>query len=270
MLEPVGACGPVASIYGLVGGLVLGVMLPTASGEAVLALPLIPAGYLLGVLLSELVAPERDRRPVRFAGLRPRRAGDLVPGWVRAVYWALLVPVLAAPLLRLIHRAPGAASVRRHRVPHRRLADRCDSRVADVCAPRPGQWRSCMMLSVVTESAVPPFEQIRVQIAQLAASGALPTGARLPSIRQLSADLGLAPGTVGRAYRELDTADVISARGRHGSFITGRPAGRTPPAEAARMSQLRAAAADYARTAAQLGATASETVQTLAQLLAES
>jgi DNA-binding transcriptional regulator YhcF (GntR family) len=124
-----------------------------------------------------------------------------------------------------------------------------------------------MMLSVDTESAVPPFEQIRAQIAQLAGSGALPAGTRLPSIRQLSADLGLAPGTVGRAYRELETAGVISARGRHGSFVTGTPAARTPAAD--RSSQLRQAAADYARTAAQLGATASETVQTLAQLLAE-
>jgi DNA-binding transcriptional regulator YhcF (GntR family) len=127
-----------------------------------------------------------------------------------------------------------------------------------------------MMLSVDTESAVPPFEQIRAQISQLAASGALPAGTRLPAIRQLSADLGLAPGTVGRAYRELETAGVISARGRHGSFITGPAAGKAPPADAARTRLLRQAAADYARTAAQLGATASETVQTLAQLLAES
>lgn len=126
------------------------------------------------------------------------------------------------------------------------------------------------MLSVDTESAVPPFEQIRVQILQLAASGALPAGTRLPSIRQLSADLGLAPGTVGRAYRELETAGVISARGRHGSFITGSPAARKPQPEPARSSQLRQAAADYARAAAELGATASETVQALAQLLAES
>jgi GntR family transcriptional regulator len=121
-----------------------------------------------------------------------------------------------------------------------------------------------MMLSVDTESAIPPFEQIRAQIWRLASSGALPAGTRLPSIRQLSADLGLAPGTVGRAYRELETAGVISARGRHGSFITG------PPVLADGSSQLRQAAADYARTAAQLGATASETVQALAQLLAES
>lgn len=125
------------------------------------------------------------------------------------------------------------------------------------------------MLSVDTESAVPPFEQIRVQISQLAASGALAAGTRLPSIRQLSADLGLAPGTVGRAYRELETSGVISARGRHGSFITGSPAARTPQADSARSSELRQAAADYARTAAELGATTSETVQALAQLLAE-
>lgn len=125
------------------------------------------------------------------------------------------------------------------------------------------------MLSVDTESAVPPFEQIRVQISQLAASGALAAGTRLPSIRQLSADLGLAPGTVGRAYRELETAGVVSARGRHGSFITGSPV-KKPQPETARSSQLRQAAADYARAAAALGASASETVQALAQLLAES
>jgi len=46
------------------------------------------------------------------------------------------------------------------------------------------------MLSVDLNSAVPPFEQIRAQVAQQAAAGMLPPGTRLPSIRQLSTDLG--------------------------------------------------------------------------------
>jgi hypothetical protein len=96
---------------GLVGGLLLGVALPAAAGQALLALPLIPAGYLIGVLLSELLAPRPVRERVRRAGLRPRRPADLVPAWARTMYWLLLLPVLAAPLLTLVHRAPGATRI---------------------------------------------------------------------------------------------------------------------------------------------------------------
>ena len=124
------------------------------------------------------------------------------------------------------------------------------------------------MVSVDLNSAVPPFEQIRAQIAQQAAAGLLPSGTRLPSIRQLSRDLSLAPGTVARAYRELEVTGIISVRGRHGSFIaTG---GRTAPAaERERASELRAAAAAYARRAGQLGAEPGEAVVVLRQLLGE-
>jgi DNA-binding transcriptional regulator YhcF (GntR family) len=125
-----------------------------------------------------------------------------------------------------------------------------------------------MMLSVDLSSALPPFEQIRAQIAQQAAAGLLPPGTRLPSIRQLSRDLSLAPGTVARAYRELEVTGIISARGRHGSFIaTG--ARSAPAAERERVSELRAAAAEYARRAGQLGAEPGEAVLVLRQLLGE-
>jgi len=124
------------------------------------------------------------------------------------------------------------------------------------------------MLSVDLNSAVPPFEQIRAQIAQQAAAGSLPPGTRLPSIRQLSSDLSLAPGTVARAYRELEVTGIISSRGRHGSFIaTG--AGSAPAAERERANELRAAAAEYARRAGQLGAGPGEAVLVLRQLLGE-
>ena len=124
------------------------------------------------------------------------------------------------------------------------------------------------MLSVDLDSAVPPFEQIRAQIAQQAAAGLLPPGTRLPSIRQLSRDLSLAPGTVARAYRELEASGIISARGRHGSFIaTG--ARSAPAAERERATELRAAAAEYARRAVQLGAEPGQAVLVLRQLLGE-
>lgn len=123
-----------------------------------------------------------------------------------------------------------------------------------------------MILSVDIDSALPPFEQIRTQITVMAASGVLPPGTRLPAIRQLAADLGLAPGTVSRAYRELEATGVISARGRHGSYIA-RPPTITP---GERASRLRRAAADYAQLAGQLGASPREAILALQEVTATS
>jgi len=97
--------------FGLIGGVVLGASIPAAAGHAMLALPLIPAGYLLGVLVSELLTPLPTRSAVRSAELHPRLRADLLPHWVRVTYWVLLLPVLAAPLLMLMHRAPGVTRI---------------------------------------------------------------------------------------------------------------------------------------------------------------
>jgi len=76
-----------------------------------------------------------------------------------------------------------------------------------------------MILRIEPEGHIPPYEQIRSQIATMAASGVLSEGTRLPAIRQLASDLGLAGGTVARAYRELEQAGIITTRGRHGTFV---------------------------------------------------
>lgn len=76
-----------------------------------------------------------------------------------------------------------------------------------------------MILEVDLASAVPPYEQIRAQITALARAGALAVGARLPPIRQLAADLGVASGTVARAYRELESDGIVATRGRHGTTV---------------------------------------------------
>lgn len=76
-----------------------------------------------------------------------------------------------------------------------------------------------MILEIDPRSPVPPYEQIRDQVATMAATGVLPEGARMPPIRQLAADLGLANGTVARAYRELERDGVLEPNGRHGSFV---------------------------------------------------
>ena len=107
-----------------------------------------------------------------------------------------------------------------------------------------------MILEVDTRSAVPPYEQLRQQVVALVRGGVLAPGTRLPAIRQLANDLGLAGGTVARAYRELESDGVVSTHGRHGTVVAaGLPADvDTAP------SALLAAAKRFANDAAGLGA----------------
>ncbi len=121
-----------------------------------------------------------------------------------------------------------------------------------------------MLLDVDTNGAIPPYEQIRSQITALAKTGELPEGTRLPTIRQLAGDLGLAPGTVARAYRELESQGVVVSRVRHGTTIAARRA----PTAAQSQRELRAAARTLARTARTLGFSADDAVRALAEELA--
>ncbi|TFB71069.1 GntR family transcriptional regulator [Cryobacterium sp. Hz9] len=74
-------------------------------------------------------------------------------------------------------------------------------------------------LAIDPESGTPPFEQLRSQVIAAVRSGELAHDARLPTVRALAAELGLATNTVARAYRELERDSVIETRGRFGSFI---------------------------------------------------
>lgn len=47
-------------------------------------------------------------------------------------------------------------------------------------------------LTIDTAGPVPPYEQVRVQLAELIQHGVLAPGSRLPPVRQLAADLRLA------------------------------------------------------------------------------
>ena len=106
-----------------------------------------------------------------------------------------------------------------------------------------------MILTVDPSSAVPPYEQIRSQIEAMVATGTLAPGDRLPSIRELAHDLGLAGGTVARAYTELEQAGLVVSRRRTGTVVADGVA--APAAE--RRRRLAEAAEQYARTAALLG-----------------
>jgi GntR family transcriptional regulator len=84
-------------------------------------------------------------------------------------------------------------------------------------------------IEVDVTGAVPPYEQIRAQVAGHVAAGHLRPGDRLPTVRALAADLGVAAGTVARAYRELEQAGVVQSRRRTGTVVCG---GVAPPSTA--------------------------------------
>jgi DNA-binding transcriptional regulator YhcF (GntR family) len=81
------------------------------------------------------------------------------------------------------------------------------------------------MIPVVDpQSGEPPFEQVRRQIAEGAASGSLPPGHRLPTVRAMATSLGLAVNTVAKAYRALEADGVVETRGRAGTVVATRHA----------------------------------------------
>ena len=76
-------------------------------------------------------------------------------------------------------------------------------------------------LSIDSAAGMPPFEQVRSQLAKAIDSGILKPQDQLPTVRKLATDLGLAANTVARAYRELELIGVIETRGRNGTFVAG-------------------------------------------------
>jgi DNA-binding transcriptional regulator YhcF (GntR family) len=101
------------------------------------------------------------------------------------------------------------------------------------------------VITLDAASSTPPFEQVRAQIAAQITDGVLTAGTRLPPLRQLADDLGLAANTVARAYRDLEVAGLVETRGRGGTIVT---AGGDQARE-----RLQSAAQRYAALARELG-----------------
>lgn len=106
------------------------------------------------------------------------------------------------------------------------------------------------MISIDPASPVPPYEQVRAQLARAITDRDLAVGTRLPTVRALAAELGLAVNTVARAYRELEETGLVETRGRAGTVVSAA-------GQRGREHVLRAAHA-YAATAREHGLSADE------------
>ncbi|QKE82798.1 GntR family transcriptional regulator [Arthrobacter sp. NEB 688] len=111
------------------------------------------------------------------------------------------------------------------------------------------------VLRVEHEGARPPFDQVRTQLAEAVGDGRLAEGTRLPTVRGLAEELGLAANTVARAYKELEAAGLVVTRGRLGTVVAPGAGGAPSTGVVGGDPGMRLAAADFARAARTAGLT---------------
>jgi DNA-binding transcriptional regulator YhcF (GntR family)/uncharacterized protein YhfF len=114
------------------------------------------------------------------------------------------------------------------------------------------QTTALPLITIDGDSPVPPFEQVRAQLAAQISDHVLVAGTRLPTVRRLADDVGLAVNTVARAYRELEAAGLVETRGRAGTVVTA--------AGDLAWARLHHAAQEYAALARDLGIHAEEAI----------
>ena len=86
------------------------------------------------------------------------------------------------------------------------------------------------------DSGVPPYLQLVQQIRQAVRMGVLDVGDRLPTVKEVVADLAINPNTVQKAYRELEYEGLVEGRQGVGTFVARRPDG-PPPGTQARLAR---------------------------------
>jgi DNA-binding transcriptional regulator YhcF (GntR family) len=121
-----------------------------------------------------------------------------------------------------------------------------------------------MDITIARSSVEPPYRQIREQIRAAITNGELTVGTRLPAVRALAEKLGTAPGTVARAYRELETSGLLDTRGRHGTHVADPSEDRFR-----HRRELAGLAADYAAAASQWSIPPNEAISLVEQAFTE-
>lgn len=102
------------------------------------------------------------------------------------------------------------------------------------------------MIPIDPRDPRPIYLQIKEGLCRLILSGAVKTGERLPSVRELAGQLAINPNTIQRAYRELENDGFIYSVSGKGSFAAALQevdAGR----RSAKEKEFRAAAQELLR-----------------------
>ena len=117
-------------------------------------------------------------------------------------------------------------------------------------------------MRVDPKDPTPLYAQLEREILASIATGHLPAGSQLPTVRQLAVDLRVNANTVARVYTQLERAGVLETRRGVGTFVVGTP--RSAAANrSARDAALLAAAKGYLAAAAAAGASPEQAIAQL-------
>jgi GntR family transcriptional regulator len=115
-------------------------------------------------------------------------------------------------------------------------------------------------------SGVPVYRQLIDQVQSAVASGALPTAAQLPTVRQVAVDLAINPNTVLRAYREMEIRGLLDTQQGTGTFIADRKVEFSKPERDRQLSQL---TSEFVSRAGAAGFTLKQLIKALKELQPE-
>lgn len=119
-----------------------------------------------------------------------------------------------------------------------------------------------MWLSLHPSSGVPLYRQMLRQLQERILGGQLARGERLPSVRELSAQLGVNPLTVAKVYQHLERDGLVETRRGQGTFVAGRKRELSP---LARRRQIEPALRQLVAEALHLGLTPEEVQRLVAE-----
>jgi DNA-binding transcriptional MocR family regulator len=88
-------------------------------------------------------------------------------------------------------------------------------------------FRRCNLLALIAGAVDDRSARgIAAAVSRLVTAGSLPTGARLPTVRDVARELGVSPTTVSEAWGSLARAGAIQTRGRSGTFVAAASSAR--------------------------------------------
>ncbi|MEV4140946.1 GntR family transcriptional regulator [Dactylosporangium sp. NPDC049742] len=113
--------------------------------------------------------------------------------------------------------------------------------------------------------SVPAYAQLIRQVREAMRIGVLQPGDQLPTVRSVVTSCTVNPGTVLKAYRELELAGLVEARQGAGTFVTGKLGDADPHV----MARLRHSLARWLEQAREAGLEDEDVQALIASVAAE-
>ena len=88
--------------------------------------------------------------------------------------------------------------------------------------------RQSISFHLSQDSGVPAYLQLAQQVKQAIRMGVLDVGDKLPTVKEVVAEVTVNPNTVMKAYWQLEHEGLVEGRQGVGTFVASRPAGPPP------------------------------------------